>query len=273
MKAHTDSRTAPSNSGPALSAFYGKVLCEATWKWNRLDAPFEDCDLWYVWSGCGEVQLNGLRHEARSGDCFLFRPGDRVAAAHDPDQPLTVTFVHFEANAWARRRLAALPAKAAFAPTELHELYLERLVRTRLGGEYAHEREAQLLLELLLELYGRQAHTAEEAREETRRRQSERLMLDAAALIAQDPGHPFTAEELAARMQLSPRYFALKFKEVMGQPLGSYIIARRIERARYLLQLGMTVGETAEALGYSSIYFFSRQFKQVTGTPPSVLRS
>ena len=59
--------------------------------------PFTDYDFWYVWDGEGEVTLNSKIYPVRSGDCFLFRPGDLSGAKHNPDRPLTVTYIHFSA--------------------------------------------------------------------------------------------------------------------------------------------------------------------------------
>ena len=78
---------------------------------------------------------------------------------------------------------------------------------------------------------------------------------------------------LARRANLSPRYFAIKFKEMTGMSVQQFLIRTRIERAQHLLMhSGMNVTEVADALGYRDIFFFSRQFKQYTGKSPSEIR-
>ncbi|MBS4189044.1 helix-turn-helix domain-containing protein [Bacillus sp. FJAT-49705] len=68
-------------------------------------------------------------------------------------------------------------------------------------------------------------------------------------------------------------YFSQKFKQIIGQTVRSFIIRTRIERAEHLLHYtGMRVTEAAEALGYNSLHFFSRQFKKYTGKIPSKIR-
>ena len=42
----------------------------------------------------------------------------------------------------------------------------------------------------------------------------------------------------------------------------------RIEHAKQLLAGGYSVKETAEKVGYSDIYYFSRMFKKLSGTTP-----
>ena len=91
--------------------------------------------------------------------------------------------------------------------------------------------------------------------------------------IQQNPGQQHSIGSLAARANLSPRYFSLKFKQIIGHTVRSYIIRSRIERAEHLLRYsGMTVTEAAFVLGYSDLHFFSRQFKKYTGKNPSEIR-
>lgn len=250
-----------------LDSYFGKVICEPNWKWSREHKPFHDYDLWYVWDGEGEVSLNGKHYHVRKGDCFLFRPGDLTSAKHNPQRPLTVTYIHFNTKGTASP-LVSLPSLVHFDPSEFHESYLDRFVHVRLTGAYGHNEEAVMLLRLLLLMFERQT-PGNQAQADPARRSMNRVMMDIAAHIIQDPGRQHSIHDLAKQAHLSPRYFSLKFKEIMGQTIESYIIQKRIERAAYLLRLGMNVGEVSEALGYRSIYFFSRQFKKVTGTNPS----
>jgi AraC-like DNA-binding protein len=45
-----------------------------------------------------------------------------------------------------------------------------------------------------------------------------------------------------------------------------------MEKAVNMLSSGMSVKETAERLGYKNQFFFSKQFHQQIGFPPSVLK-
>ncbi|SDM83841.1 AraC-type DNA-binding protein [Paenibacillus sp. yr247] len=254
-----------------LNDYFGKVICEPNWKWSRENEPFDDYDFWYVWNGEGEVILNGTSHQVRQRDCFLFRPGDFTSARHNPQRPLTVTYIHFSTKGDSTS-LYSLPSLVNFDPSEFHEPYLNRFIDVKMNQAYGHEEEAKMLLKLLLLLFERQT-LANQTPGDSARRSINRVMLDIAAHIQQDPGRQHSINDLAKLAHLSPRYFSLKFKDIMGQTIESFIIEKRIERATYLLKLGMNVGEVSEALGYRSIYFFSRQYKKVTGMNPSMMRS
>ncbi|MFC4777357.1 helix-turn-helix domain-containing protein [Paenibacillus sp. GCM10023252] len=250
---------------------YGKTVCEPSWKWQRMDLPFTDYDLWYVWRGEGYMHLNGRTEQVHRGDCYLFRPEDLTYAGHDPNNPLHVTYIHFSAPE-GNHSLERLPSRITFDDPTAIEAYLDRYVVAMNRHAEGYEQESNLLMNLMLHTYEREAARAREHDGSTAHPLTA-AMTDVAVFIRENPGRRFNLAELAAIAHLSPRYFSLKFKEVMGITAENYSIARRIERAEYLLRHhGMTVGEVADALGYQSIYFFSRQFKQVTGIPPSQVK-
>jgi len=54
----------------------------------------------------------------------------------------------------------------------------------------------------------------------------------------------------------------------------TFVIQTRLELARQLiLESGLSLMDIADELGYQDLYFFSRQFKQRYGQPPSTYRN
>ena len=52
-----------------------------------------------------------------------------------------------------------------------------------------------------------------------------------------------------------------------------YVIKCRIERACFLLKYtNMSIAEIAAELNYKTVFYFSRQFKKITGIPPGAYR-
>nr|WP_127454338.1 AraC family transcriptional regulator [Paenibacillus anseongense] len=252
-----------------LNENFGKVTCERTWKWDTRQQPLEDFDLWYAWSGSGMMLRNRLTSPIGGGTCFVFRPGDRTAASHDPQQPLTVTYIHFSLADY-QQLLPSMPSGTHTVKDRyLFETYLNRYVEAMLENTKDSAIEGKLLLTLmLLQLKREEEQPALHSADHTNS-----LIRMLAHRIRQTPGIPHSMESLAENANLSPRYFSLKFKEVMGISLEQYIIQTRIERAEHLLRYnGMNASEVAEALGYKDLSFFSRQFKKVRGKNPSEIR-
>jgi len=84
-----------------------------------------------------------------------------------------------------------------------------------------------------------------------------------------------TLEQLAAVARLSPYYFARQFKRATGLPPHQYVIARRVERAKRVLQTGgdFSLAQVAARAGFSDQSQFSRHFKRLVGVTPGEFRT
>ncbi|WP_379130546.1 helix-turn-helix domain-containing protein [Paenibacillus sp. sgz500958] len=249
---------------PALA----KIVCEPGWKWQKREKPLQNYDLFYVWSGEGTVIRGGVSYPVGKGSCFLFRPGDHTSATHNPQKPLVITYIHFDIEEEVKE--IPLPYRMLDETVEFEHM-LARYVRLFLVKTFAAEEEGRLILKQLM------IHLLREDKvqpvERSASNQLTEVIHEVANYVSQHPSASHRVEDLAARAGLSPRYFSIKFKELIGTSVQSYVIHARIERAQHLLlYAGMNVTEVADALGYRDIFFFSRQFKQHTGKSPSEIR-
>ncbi len=81
-------------------------------------------------------------------------------------------------------------------------------------------------------------------------------------------------DELAACVHLSPYHFARLFKQSLGVPPHEYVIRQRVEKAKGLLRSGrLTVGEVAQAVGFSDHSKLALHFKRLTGHTPLQFRN
>lgn len=76
--------------------------------------------------------------------------------------------------------------------------------------------------------------------------------------------------EVADALNYNYNYLSNLFKKVTGDTVSDYYRNRRLETARLLLlERRMGVTRVAQMLGYSSVYTFSRAFKEMFGIAPS----
>jgi len=81
-----------------------------------------------------------------------------------------------------------------------------------------------------------------------------------------------TIETLAAEAGLSPAHFARAFKESLGTAPHQYLLTRRLERARRLLETtGASLSDIAQRTGFADQAHFTRLFKRAFGTTPGAL--
>jgi AraC family transcriptional regulator len=83
-----------------------------------------------------------------------------------------------------------------------------------------------------------------------------------------------TLEQMAVVARLSAYHFARQFKAATGLPPHQYVILRRVERAKQLLQTGsdFSLAEVAAHAGFTDQSQFSHHFKRLVGVTPGQFR-
>jgi AraC family transcriptional regulator len=88
-------------------------------------------------------------------------------------------------------------------------------------------------------------------------------------LIDSNPDGELRLSYLAEECGLSVSYFCRSFKRSFGVPVHRYLIARRVDRAKFLLRSSSApLSEIALESGFSDQAAFSRTFRAVVGTSP-----
>src|SRR3954447_23033986 len=79
---------------------------------------------------------------------------------------------------------------------------------------------------------------------------------------------------MAPAALMSPAHFSRQFRAVYGETPYSYLMTRRIERAKALLRRGdMSVTDVCMAVGATSLGSFSTRFTELVGESPSAYRA
>ena len=85
---------------------------------------------------------------------------------------------------------------------------------------------------------------------------------------------PLDVPALARTALMSPGHFQRLFREAYGETPYSYLMTRRVERAKTLLRRGdLTVTEVCFAVGCTSLGSFSSRFTELVGETPSAYRA
>jgi AraC-like DNA-binding protein len=83
---------------------------------------------------------------------------------------------------------------------------------------------------------------------------------------------PLNVPDMARTALMSPAHFSRKFRAAYGETPYSYLMTRRIERAKALLRQGKSVTDTCVAVGCTSLGSFSSRFTEIVGMTPSEYR-
>lgn len=89
-----------------------------------------------------------------------------------------------------------------------------------------------------------------------------------------DYAQPLDVPALAAQALMSAGHFSRSFRAAYGETPYSYLMTRRIERAKALLRRGdLSVTEVCMAVGCTSLGSFSSRFTEIVGESPSAYRA
>lgn len=231
--------------------------CRADWSWDTGDG-LPDHDLWLVLEGRGEVTTPEQCYAVERGACLLLRPGVHYRGQHNVCRPLSVLAIHFDGSGLeeiAEYRRLADPA------------FVEKLAgNVRQAWSRGDQRGAEhWLLAVLLQLQNEDRSQAlgEQAR----------AMETICRRIQDHPSTRYTVTELASELHCTRHHFSRLFRVHTGLSPSEYMIRARIDAARAMLRNSdHPIGRIAEVLGYSDVFFFSKQFKRVAGISPRAFR-
>jgi AraC-like DNA-binding protein len=100
-----------------------------------------------------------------------------------------------------------------------------------------------------------------------------RLLRKVRDRIDREYAQPLDVEALARGVHMSAGHLSREFKAAYGESPYSYLMTRRIERAKTLLLRGdLSVTDVCFAVGCSSLGTFSTRFSELVGMSPSTYR-
>ncbi|HIQ95460.1 MAG TPA: response regulator [Candidatus Limivivens merdigallinarum] len=104
-------------------------------------------------------------------------------------------------------------------------------------------------------------------------KESNEIIARAKSFIGEHLGENLSVATLAEIFYVSPNYFSRLFKRVEGEGCNEYIVRKRIEKAKTLLETTtMKTGRVAMTVGYNDTNYFSIAFKKHTGVSPTKYR-
>ncbi|RAV20143.1 AraC family transcriptional regulator [Paenibacillus contaminans] len=254
----------------------------------------QDCyDFWqlfYVDKGEWEFSAESDTFAMKQGDCLFVPPGVIRRSQTKPVTPPNVMILSFECRSAAIKRLAG----RTFRLNDEERLVLSQLIRegnhaflpppldrNRKAGTFRFNDQAllgsqqmvrnyfEILLVSLLRRAGSNRSTPKlpAAPQENREKSVvDRLLVH----IEENLGGDLSMPALCRRFAVSRTHLYDAFKKRFGCGISDYVRKIRTEQAKVIIrEETSSMTEIAERLGYSSIHYFSRDFKKLTGMTPT----
>lgn len=239
--------------------------------------------LWVVETGRGELRTPRGRYRIGPGSCVWFRPGVAFAAKQGR-QSLGMIAVVFSLKDRRGQDLGlatSLPDDVLDDPASgFAQAIAERLLalggstlgdgRNTFVGEGRRAAE-HLLSGLLMELDRHNDSGPAASMPVLTMAQS--AVYDLARRIADNPSTAPAPAEQARRIGVTPTHLCRLYRQLFRRTPGGFIVQFRIRHAqRLLIETDQSLAAIAEAVGYQSQAFFSRQFRRFVGQTPSAFR-
>ena len=268
---------------------------QGVFEWTRRQAPtpllFDDYDLFWVMRGAATLELGGRLVLRADEDEFMIMPPFVAATIAQARAPLVCTYFHFGFRAGSPRAqrdpdgLGSAGRKVyvpmTFSRREAPGVWrvmrqLNSLKRSRPDYDWRLE---QVTVELITELalFGaRRGRRADDRLFHASGPIDERVAA-ISQRIQDHPGRAWSVTELAESVGLSPSRVHALCRKTLGRSLKRHIVQTRLRHALMVLrerrgEQTPSIKEVSAECGFSSQHFFSRQFKQVFGVPPSEVR-
>ena len=235
-------------------------------------------ELTVITDGKGTITTNRISVPVCRGQIYLSFPGDLHRIATDADSPLKFDFLSFYTEEPAlREELEAIMQDCMDAD---RRILSDDRIQSLVSNAIAEISNASDFSDIILECSFRQIvcyllrglRSLSVERPHAKTGHADELCYRIMNYI---DTHLYTMQglsTLADELCYNYSYLSDRFREVTGDTLQHYYRRRRLETARLLLLEGsLRVGAVAEQLRYSSIYPFSRAFKEEFGISPSAL--
>ena len=241
----------------AQSLYYiEKTVCHRDWFWeNKTNYATKDWTgfhVWHVLAGEGQIIGEDCTVLLHPGDIFLFDLSKAYFCTHNPQQPMTVIAMHFEAD-------NLQDGSSYFSCNN----FLSEMLFRCMSAEDRTKREMwfNVIVEELINL--QKPGTVSVST----------VIAEAMKLIEDSCCTSLKLSEIASALSYSPNHLTKRFHKETGMTPEQYRISRRIELSKnILLYSEKSIFEIAVDLGYNDQSHFSKQFKAVVGMSPATYR-
>ena len=250
----------------------------------------EKHDFWelvYLDSGNATVISDENQFKLKQGEAFFHKPNEHHNIFTD-DEFANSAIITFECKSRSLKTLAGKvikfgeyektilnkiinEAKISYGD-KLNELYLTKMTK-KCQAPFAAEQIIKNSIELLIISLIRNLHNQSSSPVEISvNTNSDKIVESVCSLLQErlNASCNINLDDISFKLGFSKSYIKSQFKKKTGHSVIQYYIDLKIDKAKKLLsQQKYTVSEIADMLGFSSVYYFSRQFKTHTDMSPT----
>jgi len=240
--------------------------------WRDIDYTPDYSKFYFICAGEGWLKIGDQEYYPKPGQLFLMPEGVKQSYSCISAQPFEKYWCHFSAKVGDINLFKMIELSHVcrdIDPQVIQQIFSSLTNHMKSDAVYA-----QLLAKSkLMELFSYFIMNTDVDDVIFRNLASVEKLTNILAYIDAHIEQNLTIHELAEMAYMHPNYFIRLFKQQIGVPPIQYITRKKIAKAKELLRSTQsTVGEIAQDLGFSDLYYFSKQFKKNVGLSPSDFR-
>ena len=225
-----------------------------------------------VLEGEGSLTYDGRQYSLKLGDC-VFTDCRKTYSHSTSDCLWSLSWCHFYAPFMPAiyekyKERGGLPVFHPEKPDAFQKIFVQ-LYELAASSDYIRDMCINESLSALLTLLMQESWNPDHVAVSKKR-------MELAAVKAYMDEHytqKLTLDDLEAQFFINKYYLLKIFKETYGMTISSYLISKRITRAKQLLRFTqMTIDEVGCAVGMDGAGYFSRMFKKAEGISPKEYR-
>lgn len=231
----------------------------------------DDYILIYCADGRGSLSLGHVKQMVKAGELFILPPNTMHAYQADEGQPWTVYWCHFQGEQ-AKDFFGYIyqgqssPLIRNMTNIDFMQLFRELIETVRDSTQLSGFIHASNLFRHILTKIERQMKQGDKYENGISIPKVQQYM-------RANINKHVSLDELASLSHCSKYHFARQYQRLTGTSPLRYFMELKMEHACFLLeQTSLSMSEIAFQLGYDDALYFSRVFRKVLGTAPSVYR-
>lgn len=230
-------------------------------------------------SGKGIITTNGVSEDIESGDIYLSFPYDVHSVRSSADDQLTYSFFSFYftdekfKTTFDNLVLHYDSSKSRIFRNSLIPELVDLLIMEISEGNPSENRLVSLTLEQLVLLVPKFCVSSDASLLAGNPKSNEQITFSIMRYLSLNLLSIRNLSEITSYLNYNYSYLSKVFKKTTGKSLTEYYISLKMERAKTLiLDERFSVSKAAEMLNYSSVYAFSKAFKEFYGVSPSAFK-
>lgn len=236
-------------------------MLTATENFRHMDRTADFNDMIYVTDGMMYVTECDIDYEIGAGELLFLKKGLRHFGKYETLRGTRWVYVHFTLNEGQTSEKIYLPKKmSGLSGSIIGEKLLKLCETFHSSDKLSRLRTNSQFYDILIRICSEQPN-------------GESVSDKICAFLDTQTERDFSQALISEHFYLSYSRLAAEFKREKGISMGQYHNAARMKRACHLLRSTlMSVGETADSLGFSDMLYFSKKFRAYTGVSPTDYR-